>query len=784
MTDYPSSLPSGSTSGSRAPLDSEELGLSFAPTLVATFAIVVVLLSVYEFGLSDKFERFGRFESFLSITISAVIALVPTYLALRKLRTSHGRALFALTELKAAEAKSKESDRRLRNMLENVGLIAVTLDNKGVVTFCNNHFLQLTGWELEEVHGRDYFSIFVPGSNSSRKEVFLENVKTGTIAPHIENQITTKYGEIREIVWSNTMLQDREGHIVGTASIGDDVTARYRAEKRLQLQHSVTAVLAEAMPLNETYLKVLEKICVGLRFDYGAIWIIDGAPKALRCAEVWHSPSAELRGFAAETRGRTLASGQDLPGRIWANGQAGWCTDIEKDPGCERRMAVDLGLHGWIGFPIGPSKQILGVAELFSVRLQSPDAEKLTALADIGMQIGQFIERRQLEEQYRQAQKMEALGTLSGGIAHDFNNIIGAIVGYTELAKMDLNDNSENSEIAEHLDEVLLGANRAADLVRQILAFSRQHEQERKPIQLQNIVAEALKLLRATIPTPIEFIVSLNKDVPTVLADATQVHQVVMNLGTNASHAMKDSLGRLTVALESYEVVADGVELHPGLKAGRYARLSMSDTGHGMDQSMMSRIFEPFFTTKAPGEGTGLGLAVVQGIMQSHEGAVTVYSHLGEGTTFHLYFPVSGIDESNAEIATETAPMGKGEAILYLDDELALAKMGEKILEHLGYTVDIYTNAVEALDAVRATPGAYSLIVTDQMMPRLTGLEFAKQIRAFSPHLPIILMTGYTATLTPSRVREMGIQDLLLKPISVATLGTAVQNVLSHAKFD
>ena len=234
MTDYPSSLPSGSTSGSRAPLDSEELGLSFAPTLVATFAIVVVLLSVYEFGLSDKFERFGRFESFLSITISAVIALVPTYLALRKLRTSHGRALFALTELKAAEAKSKESDRRLRNMLENVGLIAVTLDNKGVVTFCNNHFLQLTGWELEEVHGRDYFSIFVPGSNSSRKEVFLENVKTGTIAPHIENQITTKYGEIREIVWSNTMLQDREGHIVGTASIGDDVTARYRAEKRLR----------------------------------------------------------------------------------------------------------------------------------------------------------------------------------------------------------------------------------------------------------------------------------------------------------------------------------------------------------------------------------------------------------------------------------------------------------------------------------------------------------------------------------------------------------------------
>ena len=665
-------------------------------------------------------------------------------------------------------------------MLENVDLIAVTLDRKGIVTFSNNYMLRLTGWEREEVQGKDYFPIFVPDSNPARRKVFVENIESGTIAPHLENQIRTKNGDLRDIVWSNTMLRDGAGKIIGTASIGDDVTVRKRAEKRLQLQHSVTAVLADAVPLNETYLKILEKLCRGLRWDVGAIWVVDRAAKVLRCAEVWHPPSTEFRGFAAENRLKTLATGQDLTGQVWAGGQAVWRADIAKDPGSERPMTVDLGMHGWIGFPIVLPKQILGVVELFSAQVQSPDTEMLATLGTIGMQVGQFIERRQLEEQYRQAQKMEAIGTLSGGIAHDFNNIIGAIIGYTELAKMDLK--KENLEVAEHLDDVLLGANRAADLVRQILAFSRQHEQVRKPIQLLHVVAEALKLLRATIPASIEFEVSLEKDVPTVLADATQVHQIVMNLGTNALHAMKDRLGRLTVVLENFEVVADVIEAHPELRLGRYARLSMSDTGHGMEQATLSRIFDPFFTTKAPGEGTGLGLAVVQGIMQNHEGAVTVYSHVGEGTTFHLYFPSSGAAETDADTEITAVPRGKGESILYVDDELALAKMGEKILKRLGYTVDICTNSMEALAAVRANPGAYSLVITDQMMPRLTGLDFARQLHAIRPDLPIILITGYTATLTADRVQAIGIRDLLLKPFSVTTLGTAVHRVLSHDK--
>jgi len=244
-------------------------------------------------------------------------------------------------------------------------------------------------------------------------------------------------------------------------------------------------------------------------------------------------------------------------------------------------------------------------------------------------------ERKDAERALRQAQKMEAIGTLAGGIAHDFNNVLAAIRGYAELAKKE----AVRPIVVEHLNALLSGSDRAIDLVRQMLAFSRRQELERKPVQLRPVVEEALKLLRATIPATIAFETSFAFALPDVLADTTQLHQIVMNLGTNAAHAMKGRPGKLTVNLEASAVDAELASRLPGLRPGAYVRLSVSDTGQGMDRATLDRIFEPFFTTKAPGEGTGLGLAVVHGIMQSHEGAVGVYSRSGEGTTFHLYFP-------------------------------------------------------------------------------------------------------------------------------------------------
>jgi PAS domain S-box-containing protein len=387
-----------------------------------------------------------------------------------------------------------------------------------------------------------------------------------------------------------------------------------------------------------------------------------------------------------------------------------------------------------------------------------------------------ITEHRKVEEQFRQAQKMEAIGTLAGGIAHDFNNILAAINGYTELAKRRVTADPVTDKF---LDAVLEGGTRAAALVRQILAFSRQQEHQRSLVQLRHVVAEPLKLLRATIPSTIEFNVSLASSLPAVLADATQIHQIVMNLCTNAAHAMRDRPGRLAVRLENFTVDALLAESTPGLRAGPYVRLSISDTGHGMSEATKARIFEPFFTTKGPGEGTGLGLSVVHGIMQTHGGAITVYSQPGEGSVFHLYFPASD-GEAAATAATSTAiPAGNGARILIVDDEKALALLGQKMLEELGYVVENTTSAAQALALVRANPEAFDLVITDLTMPGMLGTELARELLLLRPDLPVILTTGYTATLTEERVREQGIRELLLKPHTLQSLGVTIHHVLT-----
>jgi PAS domain S-box-containing protein len=388
-----------------------------------------------------------------------------------------------------------------------------------------------------------------------------------------------------------------------------------------------------------------------------------------------------------------------------------------------------------------------------------------------------ITERKRRDAQYLQAQKMEALGQFSGGIAHDFNNILSAIVGYTQLAQLVL---KENTEVRTYLGAVLNSAARATNLVRQILTFSRQQPEERQAIDLRPIVAESIELLRATIPPGIEFDTSIATDAPTVLANAGQIQQILMNLGINAWHAMKDFSGRLQVNLERCVVDAAHAATQPRLHPGVYARISVSDTGSGMDPATLRRIFEPFFTTKLPGEGTGLGLAVVHGIMNSHDGAVTVYSQLGEGSIFHLYFPAHAGVAVAATMAEEgSVPRGHGERILVVDDEELLTELGQKTLVELGYNVEVTTRPAAALAMVRASPQRFALVLTDQAMPGMTGIILASQLRQIRRDLPIILMTGYSVSLTPAVLEAAGVRQLLLKPINLHALGTAVHAALA-----
>lgn len=554
-----------------------------------------------------------------------------------------------------------------------------------------------------------------------------------------------------------------------------DITERKRAESRLVLQHAVTAVLAEATSLSEINQRVLSTLGCGLKCELAELWTTDRNAHVLRCTDIWHPASAEFREFAAASRDRVFTSGQGLPGRVWASGKTEWCADISQDAACSRRdQASRIGLCGWIGFPIKLRQEVAGVVGFFGRKVAPPTAELLAFFDTVGLQLGQFIERQQVADQFRQAQKMEAIGMLAGGIAHDFNNILGAITGYSELAQMEAKG---HAKVTEYIDGVLISARRATELVRQILVFSRRQEPERRPIQLRHIVTEATRLLRATVPVSIEFRTSLDKDTPVVLADATQVHQILMNLGTNAAHAMRERGGLLEVKLESCLVTADLVASCPELRVGRFARLTVRDNGHGMDKKTLDRLFEPFFTTKLPGEGTGLGLAVVHGIVKSHESIITVSSQPAEGTTFQVYFPAHLVDSEVEVKPSSEMPRGKGERILFVDDEVPIVEVGMLVLNSIGYVTDTCTDANQALERVRADPAAYALVITDQTMPGMSGVDLAQRLNVIRPELPIILTSGCTAGLRTDRLQ--GVRQLLAKPLTVRTLAAAVHQALS-----
>jgi len=322
---------------------------------------------------------------------------------------------------------------------------------------------------------------------------------------------------------------------------------------------------------------------------------------------------------------------------------------------------------------------------------------------------------------------------------------------------------------------------RAVDLVRRILTFSRQQPQERKPMELQPVVEEALKLLRASLPTTIEIRPTFASEAPPILADATQIHQVIMNLGANAGHAMGDH-GVLEVREVVIEVDASLAQTSPELHSGRYVRLSVSDSGCGMSRETVARIFEPFFTTKPQGEGTGLGLSVVHGIMKSHDGAVTVYSEPGKGTAFHLYFPVASGEVPAAPDAAAPAPRGHGERVLYVDDEEPLVYLTMQVLGRLGYDVTGFVEAEAALKAFLAEPDRFDVVITDLSMPRMSGRDLAARILEVRPDLPVILATGYIRPQDTESARRLGIRDLILKPNTVDELGPILHRILSEGQ--
>ena len=386
------------------------------------------------------------------------------------------------------------------------------------------------------------------------------------------------------------------------------------------------------------------------------------------------------------------------------------------------------------------------------------------------------VEKRQLENQLRQSQKMEAIGTLAGGIAHDFNNVLSIILGNAELALADM---SNEHTAHRNLERILTASLRARNMIRQLLSFSRKEESGRKPLRLNSVITESLKLMRASLPTNISIQRDICETGCNTIADPTQIHQIMLNLCTNAAHAMEPNGGVLTVRLESVTLNENTAADANGLAPGNYARLVVADTGHGIEKDIIDRIFDPYFTTKAPGKGTGMGLSVVHGIIKASGGAIRAFSRPGRLTEFHLYLPVvDTVIAAEPTIFDQQHLQGGHEHILLVDDEEMLVDMMRQVLEQLGYTVSAHTDSNAALKTFLACPQAYNLLITDMTMPGMTGTGLAKAVKAVRSNLPIILCTGFNEQISKENAQSLGIQALIMKPVGMQQLAETIRKVL------
>jgi len=644
--------------------------------------------------------------------------------------------LFDDTERKRLEAEVALREQRLNAFFTNAPAGLVLLDKHLRFVQLNETVAKINGVALKDHLGKTVGEI-LPELAPLAEPLLHQVLVTGEPMPSLElsGETPAQPGKPRHWLESFFPILDRNGTPDGVGVIFVEITDSKRAAEELRESELKFRQIAET--INEVFwiTAPAEHRLLYISPAYEKIW-------GRTCESLYSSPGTWLEAIHPEDRERVAQAAATQQTR-------GEYEEVY------RILRPDGSLR-WIhdrAFPL-----LNGTGEVYRV---VGTAEDITAT-------------RQLEEQFRQSQKMESLGLLAGGIAHDFNNILTAIVSGTYLMKVEA---EKNPLILEILENISQATQRATDLVKQILTFSRQNKPERKAVNLNRVVLEALNLLRASVPATIRIQTEL-KETPTVLANATAIHQVIMNLGTNAWHAMHSQPGTLKVELGVMEVDEDFAKLHPELRPGSYVRLSVSDTGRGMDRATLERIFDPFFTTKAVGEGTGLGLAVVHGIMKSHDGAISVYSQPGKGSSFHLYFPVIETKAAVRELEATPVPHGQGEHILLVDDEPALAKLGKKVLERLGYAVTTKTCAQEAIAAVRDQPKPFDVVITDLTMPEMDGITLASQLLQIQPRLAIILMTGYSGVLTAEKVRELGFRDLLPKPSTARVLGETVHRVL------
>jgi PAS domain S-box-containing protein len=659
------------------------------------------------------------------------------------LRDSRGNPVGAIESIRdiskrrRAEAALAESEQRFSVFMDHLPACVFMKDADGRVLFANSYIKQLFGWDQAE--GKRTDELLPAEAAAAMMADDLKALKEGPISA--QECIIDIFGAERFFdTYKFPISIDSSPSLLGGIAV--DVTERKLATEALRESERKYRVLIDTTDTGYTILDEAGIVC-DANVEYARLSGHEH-PRGIigRCVSEW---------TAEHDRARNADKVRECVEKGWV-----------------RHLTLDY-MNGSGGFtPV----------EINAAAMKTVNGTRIVALCrDITERKRAQEEKEKLEARLSHAHKMEAVGTLAGGIAHDFNNILAAIIGYAEIALITV---PRLSPIQHHLQQVLNAGQRAKDLVRQILTFSRmQPNQERTPVEVAPIVREALNLLRASLPAMIEIRQTIQTETGAVLADPTEIHQVLVNLCTNAGQAMEQGGGILEVSLG--EVLAEsGFETAgtpPDLKPGKYLLLTVRDTGHGMDQPTLDRIFDPYFTTKDIGKGSGLGLSVVHGIIKRHEGTIAVFSKPGSGTTFKVYLPQIERKTGAQEILDVPVPEG-AERILFVDDEKALADIGKRILEHLGYCVTATTSSTDAFEIFRTQPDMFDLIITDYTMPLMTGTDLAEKAMHIRPDIPVILCTGFTEQITEEQAREMNIRAFVLKPLNLRDMAGIVKSVL------
>ena len=671
-----------------------------------------------------------------------------------------------ITARKSAESASRESEERFRQIAESIDEVFwITPPEKDRMIYVSPAYEQIWGRPCSELYAnpRNWLAAVHPEDRDRVIHAAMSKQIEGTYDE--EYRILRPDGSERWIRDRAFPLRDDAGTIYRVVGLAEDITVRKTVESEIR-------ALSEQLEA-----RVVERT-IQLKDANEALRKADSRQRALLNA----IPDVVFRihrdgtflDFSAP-HGNTFLP----PDRIIGSNLMD--PAIPADVRAAMTSAIDRAITSGDLVSLEYALPTADGSRQCEARIVRSGPEEVVAtVRDITARKSAEAHRERLEQQLRQSQKMEAIGTLAGGIAHDFNNILTAILGYAELLRPQVRG---QVGIEERIAEISKAGARAKDLVAQILTFSRRQEHTRATMSLGPAIDEALKLLRAAIPASIEIDAEVDPNLPPVMADATQIHQVVMNLAANAAAAMAGGPGRLRVRCAAVEL-DEAIASDAGVAPGRYVRLLIEDTGCGMSPEVLERIFDPFFTTKGPGEGTGLGLSVVHGIVKAHEGAIQVDSRVGEGTAFRIYFPAL-LEHQPARARTRTRTTeGQGEHILCVDDEPALVELLRDQLVALGYRVTAHVSPLEALADFLAHPLDFDVLLTDLTMPGLSGADLAEKVLAVRPDLPIVMATGYGRVMSEERARELGLRPLLYKPFTLVALGDAIQDALASARAE